>query len=356
VRQLPVTAQAPSNVWGDAGLTWRPRILEIGGLAAGFCGRLFVHGGADVVRLEGAIEPVTDPWVSTRAIDAFLHAGKKRVTVTDAAVIRDLARSADAVIAEGTPAAIESLAWSELDGVRIAITPFGMTGPRRHWRASASVLLAMGGYTYLMGDPDREPLTLPGHYVEYQSGQYAYIAASACLYEGRSHVVDISMLETVLSLSQMTTVLWTSNGLVRKRHGSSFGVIYPINLFPCSDGWYYVNVVPQFWPAFTRMLGLPQLEHDPRFASPRARVENKSALDEIIHRCLGGKTKSEVQRLGAAARVPTGVLQTLDEVLADPHLAERDFWCDVDGLKSPSLAYRFLGDPAGHLREADTHG
>ena len=30
------------------------RVLEIGGFAAGYCGRLFVQGGAEVVRIESA--------------------------------------------------------------------------------------------------------------------------------------------------------------------------------------------------------------------------------------------------------------------------------------------------------------
>ncbi len=331
------------------------RVLELGGLAAGFCGRLFVHAGAEVVHVEGAVAPLTDPWVSQRANELFLHAGKRRVSMRDREVLRDLAHAADVVVYEGMPDELEALGFGELDAVRVAITPFGMTGPRRHWHASASVLLAMGGYTYLMGDPDKPPLTLPGHYVEYQSGTYAYIAANAARYRGQSPSIDVSMLETVLSLSQMTTVMWTCNRTVRTRHGSSFGVIYPINLFPCADGWFHVNVVPAFWEPFTLMLGRPELVIDQRFESPQARVANAAALDAVIAECLGHLTKAEVQRLGAEFRVPTGVLQTLDEVLVDPHLAARGFWCDVEGIESPSLAYRFRDESAKHfaLRSVD---
>jgi formyl-CoA transferase len=320
------------------------RVLEFGGLAAGFCGRLFRHGGAEVIRIEGAVPSVTDAWVSQGAVDAFLHAGKQRVAFRGRDQLLELAGSVDVVVAEGMPEELEALGWDAIDGIRVAITPFGMTGPRRQWHASASVLLAMGGYTYLMGDPGRAPLTLPGHYTEFQSGQYAYIGTSACLYEGQDHSLDVSMLEVVLSLSQMTTVMWSCNGDVRSRHGSSFGILYPINLFPCADGWFHVNVVPHFWGPFTEMLGRPDLEGDVRFASSRGRIDNKDELDRIIFESLGHRTKAEVQKLGEQARVPTGVLQEIDEVLADPHLAERNIWCDINGMQSPSLAYRFDGD------------
>ena len=329
------------------------RVLELGGFAAGFCGRLFVHAGAEVVRVDGAVSPVTDAWVSERAMEIFLHSGKRRVSFTDLLTLRRLAADVDVVVTEGMPEQLEALGWDSLDGIRVAITPFGMTGPRRQWHASASVLLAMGGHTYLMGDPGTAPLTLPGHYTEYQSGQYGYIAAAACLHAiGKSGAsprrsIDISMLETLLSLSQMTTVMWTCSGKVRKRHGSNFGVLYPANLFPCADGWFHITATPRFWGAFTRMLERPDLEHDPRFATGPARNENQDALDEIIFEALGQKTRAEIQRLGELARVPTGALKDLDEVLVDPHLSEREFWRTVDGIRVPSLGFRFRDERSG---------
>ncbi len=329
------------------------RVLELGGFAAGFCGRLFVHAGAEVVRVDGAIPPVTDAWVSDRAMEIFLHTGKRRVNFTDIPALQRLAADVDVVVAEGMPDQLEALGWDSLDGIRVAITPFGMTGPRRQWHASASALQAMAGQTYLMGDPGAAPLTLPGHYTEYQSGQYGYISAAACLHaidrSGASpqRSIDISMLETLLSLSQMTTVMWTCGGRVRTRHGSNYGVLYPANLFPCADGWFHITATHRFWGAFARMLERPELEHDPRFATGPGRTENQEALDEIIVEVLGQKTREEIQRLGEAARVPTGALKDLDEVLVDPHLAEREFWRTVEEIQVPSLGFRFRDESTG---------
>ncbi|MFV2089797.1 MAG: CoA transferase [Pseudomonadales bacterium] len=317
------------------------RILEVGGLAAGFCGRLYRHAGADVVRVE---QTAVDAWVSDEALDIFLHHGKRRVASADARLIQELAASADVLVMEGTLETLTELGWYALDGpvVRVAITPFGLTGPMKDWRATSSILLAMGGYTYIMGDPERAPLTLPGHYVQYQAGQHAYIAANALGFEGEANqTADVSMWETLLSLSQFTTVLWTSSQQVRQRHGSDFGLLYPINQFPCRDGWFHVNVVPAFWGPFTRMLERPELELDPRFLDNAKRRENIDALDAIIVAQLGDKTRAEIMRLGEEARVPTGILQELPEVLADKHLAEREFFLDVDGTRVPDIAFRY---------------
>jgi len=318
------------------------RVLEVGGLAAGFCGRLYQHAGADVVRIDQP-EPDGDAWVSDEALEIFLHQGKRRVASGDRDLIRELAASADVLVMEGTPRALAALGWYDLQApeVRVAITPFGLTGPQKDWLATASTLLAMGGYTLIMGDPDRAPLTLPGHFVQYQAGQHAYIAANALALEGASNqTADISMWETVLSLSQFTTVMWTSSQEIRQRHGSDFGLLYPINLFPCADGWFHVNVVPTFWGPFTRMLGMPELETDSRFALPQQRRDNKAALDAIIIERLSGRTRAEIMQLGEQSRVPTGILQTLPEVLNDRHLAAREFFLDVDGIRVPDVAYR----------------
>ena len=52
------------------------RVLEIGGFAAGYCGRLFAQSGYDVVRIES--QPSSPGWVSRTASDFYLHAGKRR--------------------------------------------------------------------------------------------------------------------------------------------------------------------------------------------------------------------------------------------------------------------------------------
>jgi len=101
--------------------------------------------------------------------------------------------------------------------VRVALTPFGRTGPLCDAPATASTLLALGGYTAIAGDPDRAPLTLPGHYVEFQSGGYAFAAANAARLAGERHAIDIGMLEVIASLSQFTTVLWSCKGEIRQR-------------------------------------------------------------------------------------------------------------------------------------------
>ena len=86
---------------------------------------------------------------------------------------QDLPDSFDVVIVEANSAdeAINLGIEEWKNAIVVVITPFGLSGPRRNWKATSSTLLAMGGYTQLMGDEGRTPLTLPGHYVEFQTTQ-----------------------------------------------------------------------------------------------------------------------------------------------------------------------------------------
>jgi len=330
------------------------RILEIGHFAAGFCGRLFVGAGHDVVRIEPAEQ--LPGWVGTPASDLFLHAGKRRVETRDAALIRDLAAAAQVVIVEAASA--DALAASGFDDwpttVKLALTPFGRTGPKRNWRATPHVLLAMGGYTQLIGDPDRAPLSLPGHYLEFQAGHYAYLAATACRLDGRSASIDISLLEVLMSLSQFTTMQWHCQGEIRGRHGNEYGAVCPTNLYRLADGWLYVNVLPHFWDAFTLFLDRPELAIDPRFTSNDLRIAHRGELNALVAAVLRGWSRAEAMQRAEALRIPAGVLLTLDEVLDDPHLAARAFWQTLVGLdgtavRAPGPPWRFDVEPRAAL-------
>jgi crotonobetainyl-CoA:carnitine CoA-transferase CaiB-like acyl-CoA transferase len=336
------------------------RMLEIGDFAAGYCGRLFAHTGHDVVR----IEPATPApgWVGQDASDLYLHAGKRRIRTQDPGLIAELAREAQVVVVEAATA--DELVELGFDAwqtpVKVAITPFGRTGPKRNWRATPNILLAMGGYTQLMGDPDRPPLSLPGHYLEFQAGQYAYVAAHACRLAGESAAIDIGMFETLMSLSQFTTVQWFCKGEIRSRHGNDLWAVCPSNLYRLRDGAAYVNIVPAFWDAFTIFIDRPELLVDERFANNDRRMAHRDALHATIAQAMADMTRSDVVDRAEALRIPAGVIQSLDEILADPQLAARDFWQALesrDGItvRSPTLPWRVdaVPYPTPLLREPE---
>jgi succinyl-CoA---D-citramalate CoA-transferase len=328
------------------------RVLEFGdNAAAGYCGRLFQLFGAEVIRVDlpGA-QPANDREL---ALDIYLHTGKKRsaidyLTADGEALLHTLAGESDIVVTDLVPLQLDQLNWSSFPaGLRVSISPFGLTGPYREWQGSGAILLAMGGYTFLMGDEDKAPLSLPINYVEYQSAQFAYTAALAShAFANDCRDIEVSMLETVLSLSQFTTVMWTCQKRIRSRHGNRFQNVYPVSLYSCKDGCVYINVLPNFWPALVALIGDESLLTDERFLTNQKREENQVELDAIINSAFSGYTMAELLELGQRKyRFPIGSAMTLQQVLDDGHLKARYYWHDIEipgrqTIKAPGSAIR----------------
>jgi len=121
----------------------------------------------------------------------------------------------------------------------------------------------------------------------------------------------------------------------------------PSTTYPCAPGgpndYAFITAQQQMWPAFTAAIGHPELATDSRFATEEARWENRAALNAIIEEWTRARTKHEVMRILGAAGVPCGACQDTGEVLADPHLKEREMIVDVD---YPTRgAYQTVGCP-----------
>ena len=84
------------------------------------------------------------------------------------------------------------------------------------------------------------------------------------------------------------------------------------------------------WPAFIEVIGQPELQDNPKFNTADARWENHEELNSLVAAWTGERGKHEVMRLLGEAGVPCGACQDTGEVLADPHLREREMILDID--------------------------
>src|SRR5204862_644137 len=81
----------------------------------------------------------------------------------------------------------------------VAVTPFGLEGPRSSWRASDLGVMASSGNMYSTGDPDRAPVRSAGNASYAHSAAETAFAVLTALASGRRPAdVDVSMQEVVL--------------------------------------------------------------------------------------------------------------------------------------------------------------
>jgi crotonobetainyl-CoA:carnitine CoA-transferase CaiB-like acyl-CoA transferase len=317
------------------------RVVEISDReeAAAYAAKLFARWGSEVVKIES---PNRTP--PPEADDRYLNGGKRRLTLDvtnleDRELLAALISDADVVITDASPADIEAWDLLTLGGgsaIRVSITPFGLFGPYRDYPATASTLLAIGGYTFLSGDIGREPLTFPGRYPYYQAGTYAYTAAVAAHLRGRDEsnpiTIEVSVLETITSLHQFTDTLWSQDRIIRSRHGNRWENLCPTTMVPCADGWVAMNIIPTFWAQFVLMLGRPELADHPDYAENDKRMERCPEIIQMMVDAFADMDRATILREGQETwRVPIGSRLTLGEAITDVHLAIRDYWRPFEG-------------------------
>jgi crotonobetainyl-CoA:carnitine CoA-transferase CaiB-like acyl-CoA transferase len=218
--------------------------------------------------------------------------------------------------------------------VHVTTSSFGLTGPYAAWRGGSMVDWAAGGYLYITGDPDREPLSGPEHLCAYAAGYTAAVGAQAALIDrqrtGRGRHLDVSTMEAMLLLHQ-STFSRTAAGQLRRRTGR-YTEVYPLTVLPCRDGHVSIGVVSDAeFDKLSIAVGRPDLPADPRFTDRFGRWDHRDALDVELARYLDFQYADTVveqfQRCGVAC---AKVAEPL-EVVANPQLAYRGFWQEVDG-------------------------
>lgn len=213
--------------------------------------------------------------------------------------------------------------------IHVTTSSFGMTGPYAHWRGGSIADWAAGGYLFISGDPDREPLCGPENMCAYAAGYTAAMGAEAALIDrsrtGRSRHLDISVMETML-LQHQSTFARTAAGELRVRTGR-YTEVYPLTVRPCRDGYVSIGVVTDAeFDKFAIAIERPDLSADPRFADKDARWENRDALDAEMAPWLEAHDADDIVRILQDGGVACAAVAGPVDITRNPQLLSREYW------------------------------
>ncbi|MGC2776144.1 MAG: CoA transferase [Bradyrhizobium sp.] len=219
-------------------------------------GRILADLGAEVIKVDSpSTDRLSADWqacnVNKRAVDADLSTEEGR------ARFDSLVAHADIVLAcfrPGTPLAevftYERLAAINPNAIIVAITPFGLGGPRAEWKATDIELMAAGGCMSLAGEPDGPPLrvSVPQAYpwTGVQAAAGALIAINHRNATGKGELVEVSAQASVVLALAHAPTFWDILGKEATRAGafmtgrSVTGARYRV-FWPCKDG--YLNFI-----------------------------------------------------------------------------------------------------------------
>ena len=351
------------------------RVLELARILAGpWIGQVLADLGADVVKVErpGTGDdtrtwgpPFIEGADGKNLSAAYFHAanrGKRSIavdfeTADGQATVRRLAGNADVLVENFK---VGGLAKYGLDYpslqqlnprlIYCSVTGFGQTGPYAARAGYDFMIQAMGGIMDLTGAPDGEPQKIGVAFADIFTGVYGVIGILAALRRrdatGLGGHVDMALLDTQVSVLANQAMNYLASGRAPTRMGNAHPNIVPYQVFPVSDGHVVVAVGNdgQF-ARFVRVLGRPELAHDPRFATNPSRVENRLTLVPL----LTGLTL-ELSRdilLAALERegVPCGPINTVADVFADPQVQHRGLRVDLPAPASAAGAVPSVASP-----------
>ena len=262
---------------------------------------------------------------------------------TGRSVLRELVKTADVLVENYPPGTMRrlGLAFQDLKAahpslVYTSISPYGQDGPYRDYKATDMTVFAMGGIMYRHGEPDREPLRYPGHVIQCLAGVNAAAATMCALVAakltGEGAYLDIATMECLASAVDRLLLRYAYSHTSAPREGHRRTDVYPNGIYPCADGFVHVATLlsARGWVRLSRMLEMPELVTDPRFATVAARRDHHDDFDTLFYPWLIEHTRAEIFRLGQAQRVMVGMVYTMDEVLRDPQYSHRKYFMEMD--------------------------
>jgi benzylsuccinate CoA-transferase BbsE subunit len=373
------------------------RVLDLSDESGALAGKLLAELGADVIAIEppgGAralrrgpfLGGVADPERSLAWLT--LQTSKRGVTLDLArepgrALFRRLAATADVVLETAAPGALDELgigfAALRAEQPRLvwcAITPFGQSGPRAHWKATDLVAVAMGGNAGVTGDPDRPPVrcTLPTAY--YHAGPEAALGVVLALLaretSGRGQHVDVSLQECQLQSLLSGPGQYARHRRPSVRAGARLGRTREI--WPVRDG--FVTFGLRGGPA--RAPGLVATVawmHEHGMAPDWLRAQDWSRYDpnalseaelERLEATFGAFfarfTMRELFDQALARRVLLAPCNDAREILAQPQLRERKLFVTLEypelgaAIEHPDFFARIEPNPVRIRRRAPRIG
>jgi len=323
------------------------RVLDFSTTIAGpHCARMLADMGAEVIKVETADGETmrTRPPVRNGCSTAFgqLNVGKKSLVLDlkspeGAEVIRRLVASADVLLENFRPGVMRRLGLDD-EALRplnpkliyCSISGYGQTGPSAELPAYAPVIHAASGYdmAHLAYQPGRSRPDYCGIYhADVLTGVYAFGAISAALYQrtltGRGQHIDVSMLESMLSLT-LNELQW-SQFEVKQTSRPMFGPI------ETRDGYVMLAIASEkTFQGLMKVIGRPEWIGDPRFAAYADRRSHWGELMEGVE--AWSRTVTTQQCLAAlnGEGVPSSAYRTVSEALDDPQIAHRRALSEVE--------------------------
>lgn len=303
----------------------------------------------------------------TIAIDLGLPEG--------ASLVLDLARTADVLVENFRPGTLErwGLGWDVLHEanprlILLRVTGFGQDGPYANRPAFGTLVEAMSGFAHLTGQPDGPP-TLPAFgLADSIAGIAGASAVAMALYHrdaggGHGQVIDLSLLEPIMTAVGPGPTVYDRTGVVGQRTGNRSQNNAPRNLYRTADGhWVAVSTsADAIARRVMELVGHPEIADEPWFATGTGRAAHVDLLDGIVGGWIAERPRDEVMTEFERAGAAVAPVYSAADIVADAQVIEHEMLTRVEdetlgSLLQHNVLYRFSATPGSIRWTGRAHG
>jgi CoA:oxalate CoA-transferase len=351
------------------------KIIELSERVAGpFCTKVMADLGAEVIKIEkpgnGDVArsrgpfPGDQPHPERSGLFLYLNTNKLGATLDlkkpdGPTLFRELVKDADILVETQPPGFLDSLGlgFASLHQsyprlIVTSITPFGQTGPYKHYKAYNLNCFHTGVVGYetpfnFVTDPENEPpLKTGGQQADLLAGWTAASATMCAVFHrditSQGQHVDISEVEAVSHMVRPNFALYSHeppDGPNRRRflRRTKWGLAY---VFPCRNGHVaLLALTDQHWESLKELMGRPEWAESEIFSTLLGRFQNIDALEVSVGAWVSEQERDELARKGQEFHIPVFPVRSVQEVVTSDQYRERGFFATVDHPATGPLQY-----------------
>jgi len=362
VDDLPLQAPARGGGQGFSHLSGTVVIDLTTSVAGPYATMLLADFGATVIKIERVAggddaRHWGPPFLDGESLWFLaINRNKKSVAldITDPegyAVLADLVARADVVVTN-QPADIQAKLKTDFSSlaalndrlIHASITGFGLEGHRAAWTCYDLIAEGYSGVMDVTGAAGSAPQKIGTPAADMLAGQDAAMTVMAALLNRDRHrgaqQIDIALVESMTRFLTCRITPYLGSGEVPKRSGGTDSVIAIYQAFETADdpitlGLGTDGIFKRFWKA----VGNPDYADNPEFKSNAERRRHRARIVADIQDVLFEKTAADWLEIFAAARVPSGPINSVADVAGDQHLQDRGlfFTLEEDGRRVPQV-------------------
>jgi crotonobetainyl-CoA:carnitine CoA-transferase CaiB-like acyl-CoA transferase len=304
--------------------------------------------GARVIKVEnpdgGDPVRVSGPFIDGES-SPFLRLNRNKESVAldlkaerDKAAFLELVRLADVLVENLRPGAMSRLGFDypalrEVNPrlIYASASGWGQDGPLAHLPGLDIMAQARSGLMSVTGFPDQGPAKVGVPICDMACALYIALAVTAALRErdrsGEGQHIDVSLLESGVSLAVWEAGMYFGDGSVPRPQGSAHQSQAPYQAVRTADGHVTVGATtPKTWLAFCQTLGLDDLLSDPRYGDAYSRMLHRPELIDAIETITTTRTTRTIVDDLERAGVPCAPILEYPEVFTNETLRQREFF------------------------------